>query len=69
VRRGANATSAPTFPRVGSQRRQAGGHSLYEWLVGRSHISQKSMATLSDPGSEKRLSLDQDNKEVELIAA
>jgi putative transposase len=39
-----------------------------EWLVGRSYISQKSMATLSDPVSEKDLSPDQD-KEVELIAA
>ena len=39
-----------------------------EWLVGRSYISQKSMATLSDRVSEKDLSLDQD-KEVELIAA
>ena len=39
-----------------------------EWLVGRSYISQKSMATLRDAVSEKDLSLDQD-KEVELIAA
>jgi hypothetical protein len=39
-----------------------------EWLVGRSYISQKSMATLSDRVSEKDLSLDQD-KEVDLIAA
>jgi putative transposase len=39
-----------------------------EWLVGRSYISQKSMATLSDPVSEKDLSRNQD-KEVELIAA
>jgi putative transposase len=39
-----------------------------EWLVGRSYISQKSMATLSDPVSEKDLPLDQD-KEVDLIAA
>jgi putative transposase len=39
-----------------------------EWLVGRSYISQKSIATLRDVGSEKDLSLDQD-KEVELIAA
>jgi putative transposase len=39
-----------------------------EWLVGRSYISQKSMATLSDRVVEKDLSLDQD-KEVELIAA
>jgi putative transposase len=39
-----------------------------DWLVGRSYISQKSMATLRDVVSEKDLSLDQD-KEVELIAA
>jgi putative transposase len=39
-----------------------------EWLVGRSYISQKSMATLRDRGPEKDLSQDQD-KEVELIAA
>jgi len=39
-----------------------------EWLVGRSYISQNSMATLRDAVSEKDLSLDQD-KEVELIAA
>jgi transposase-like protein len=39
-----------------------------EWLVGRSYISQKSMATLRDVVSEKDLSPDQD-KEVELIAA
>ncbi len=39
-----------------------------EWLVGRSYISQKSMATLSDPVSEKDLSPNHD-KEVELIAA
>ena len=39
-----------------------------EWLVGRSYISQKSMATLSDSGPKKDLSLDQ-NEEVELIAA
>jgi hypothetical protein len=39
-----------------------------EWLVGRSYISHKSMATLSDPVSEKEISLEQD-KEVELIAA
>ena len=38
-----------------------------EWLVGRSYISQKSMATLGDRVVEKDLSLDQD-KEVELIA-
>ena len=41
-----------------------------EWLVGRSYISQKSMATLSDPRPEPNPSLDQDkDKEVELIAA
>ena len=39
-----------------------------EWLVGRSYINQKSMATLSDRVSEKDLSPNQD-KEVELIAA
>ena len=39
-----------------------------EWLVGRSYISQKSMATLINDVVEKDLSLDQD-KEVELIAA
>ena len=39
-----------------------------EWLVGRAYISQKSMATLSDRGSENEISLDND-KEVELIAA
>ena len=39
-----------------------------EWLVGRSYISQKSMATLSDPRPERNPPLDQD-KEVELIAA
>ena len=39
-----------------------------EWLVGRSYISQKSMATLRDRGTEKQISLD-NNKEVELIAA
>ena len=39
-----------------------------EWLVGRSYISQKSMATLRDRGTEKEISLD-NNKEVELIAA
>ena len=40
-----------------------------EWLVGRSYISQKSMATLSDRGVEKDLSLDNNDKEVDLIAA
>src|SRR4051794_20941004 len=39
-----------------------------EWLVGRAYISQKSMATLSDPRPEPNPSLDQ-QKEVELIAA
>jgi hypothetical protein len=39
-----------------------------EWLVGRSYISQKSMASLSENVSKKDLSLHQD-KEVELIAA
>jgi hypothetical protein len=40
-----------------------------EWLVGRAYISQKSMATLGDRGSEKEISLDNNGKEVELIAA
>ena len=40
-----------------------------EWLVGRSYISQKSMATLSDRVSEKDLSLENNEQEVELIAA
>jgi hypothetical protein len=41
-----------------------------EWLVGRSYISQKSMATLSDRGPQKDISLNNNNdKEVELIAA
>src|SRR4051794_15759938 len=39
-----------------------------EWLVGRSYISQKSMATLWDRRPEGDISLNQD-KEVELIAA
>ncbi len=39
-----------------------------EWLVGRSYISQKSMATLSDPRPEPNIALNQE-KEVELIAA
>ena len=39
-----------------------------EWLVGRSYISQTSMATLSDSRPEDRISLNQE-KEVELIAA
>ena len=37
-----------------------------DWLVGRSCISQKSMATLTETGPEKEISPDQD-KEVELI--
>ena len=40
-----------------------------EWLVGRAYISQKSMAALSDRGAEKEISLDNNDKEVELIAA
>jgi putative transposase len=40
-----------------------------EWLVGRAYISQKSMATLSDPGAENEISLENHDKEVELIAA
>ena len=39
-----------------------------EWLLGRSYISQKSMATLSERGAETDIPLDQE-KEVELIAA
>ena len=39
-----------------------------EWLVGRSYISQKSMATLCRPRLETNIPLDQE-KEVELIAA
>jgi putative transposase len=39
-----------------------------EWLVGRAYISQKSMATLSDRASQE-ISLDNNDKEVELIAA
>jgi hypothetical protein len=39
-----------------------------EWLVGRSYIGQKAMATLGDRVDDKYLSLDQD-KEIELIAA
>ena len=39
-----------------------------EWLVGRSYISQKSMATLWDHGPKEDINSDQD-KEVELIAA
>ena len=42
-----------------------------EWLVGRSYVSQKSMATLSESesGSEKEISLDNNDKDFELIAA
>jgi putative transposase len=39
-----------------------------EWLVGRSYISQKSMATLRSVLAEKEISIN-DDKEVELIAA
>src|SRR5215212_83431 len=39
-----------------------------EWLVGRSYISQKSMGTLWQRGSETDIPIDQE-KEVELIAA
>jgi putative transposase len=39
-----------------------------EWLVGRSYISQTSMATLSDPRPEDRISLNPET-EVDLIAA
>jgi transposase-like protein len=40
-----------------------------EWLVGRSYISQKSMATLGDRVVDKQPSLDNNDKEVDLIAA
>src|SRR5215217_7382481 len=40
-----------------------------EWLVGRSYISQKSMATLGDRVVDKEIPHDNDDKEVELIAA
>ena len=40
-----------------------------EWRVGRSYISQKSMATLRSAESEKEISLNTDKEEVELIAA
>jgi hypothetical protein len=40
-----------------------------EWRVRRSYISQKSVATLSDRVSEKDLSLENNEQEVELIAA
>ena len=39
-----------------------------EWLVGRSYVSQKSMGTLWQRGSETDIHIDQE-KEVELIAA
>ena len=39
------------------------------WLVGRSYISQKSMATLSDRGASTDHDLNEEGKEVELIAA
>ena len=39
-----------------------------EWLVGRAYISQKSMSTLWEGGSETDTHIDQE-KEVELIAA
>jgi len=39
-----------------------------EWLVGRSYISQKSMATLFERGAETDIPLEKE-KEVELIAA
>jgi hypothetical protein len=40
-----------------------------EWLVGRSYISQKSMATLWQRGSEKALPLKTEEEVNELIAA
>jgi hypothetical protein len=40
-----------------------------EWLVGRSYISQKSMATLGDHVLKKEISLDNHDKEVDPIAA
>jgi len=40
-----------------------------EWLVCRSYISQKSMVTLSDSGPEKDISPDNNDEEVDLIAA
>jgi hypothetical protein len=39
-----------------------------DWLVGRSYISQKSMATVRSAIAEKDLS-EHDDKEVQLIAA
>ena len=40
-----------------------------EWLVGRSYISQKSMATLWETGAAKTLTHNTEEEEVELIAA
>ncbi len=40
-----------------------------EWLVGRGYISQKSMATLCDRRPEPGIPLQQDDEEVELLAA
>ena len=40
-----------------------------EWLVGRSYISQQSMATLYTPPVDKRLEQRTEQEEVELIAA
>jgi len=40
-----------------------------EWLVGRSYISQKSMATLWEAGAAKTLTHNTEEEEVELIAA
>jgi putative transposase len=40
-----------------------------EWLVGRGYISQKSMAALWDRRPEPGLTLNEDNEEVELLAA
>jgi hypothetical protein len=37
--------------------------------VGRAYISQKSMAALGDSEPEKEISLDNNHKQVELIAA
>ena len=40
-----------------------------EWLVGRSYISQKSMATLGDRVVDNEIPADNDDKELEPIAA
>jgi putative transposase len=40
-----------------------------EWLVGRSYISQKSMAPLWAPRDEKTLTTQIQDKEAELVAA